>query len=76
MKNTSSFGLSSLSLKAFKFNQNCKLTSAVCIRQGRNCDVFMIWIYILEYLRGFWLENIYDIRVDLSDYIQLLSIYI
>lgn len=76
MKNTNSFGLSSLSLKAFKFNQNCKLTSAACIWQGRNCDVFMIWIYILEYLRGFWLANIYDIRVDLSDYIQLLSIYI
>lgn len=76
MKNTNSFGLSSLSLKAFKFNRNCKLVSAACIWQGRNCDIFMIWIYILEYLRGFWLENIYDIRVDLSDFIQLLSIYI
>lgn len=75
VKNTSSFGLSSLSLKAFKFNQNCKLTSAATRLQLLYL-VFMIWIYILEYLRGFWLENIYDIIVDLSDFIQLLSIYI
>lgn len=73
MKNTNSFGLSSLSLKAFKFNQNCKLTSAAT-RSQLSCVYDMDLHFGI--LKMIWLEYIYDIRVDLSDYIQLLSIYI